>query len=107
MDLEKLIKSYLPMSETMYYILLSTVKKRHGYGIILYVEEITNKRMKIGAGTIYNTLSKLEGDKLVQVVEERDRKKLYQITPIGKAILEEEIKRLKELTSNSKYLWEE
>ncbi|SHK08570.1 transcriptional regulator, PadR family [Clostridium cavendishii DSM 21758] len=103
MDISKLIKSYLPMSETMYYILLSTVEKRHGYGIILYVEEITNKRIKLGAGTIYNTLSKLEGDSLVKVVEETDRKKIYKITDLGKEILAKEIERLNELTANSKY----
>ncbi|WP_346932983.1 helix-turn-helix transcriptional regulator [Clostridium sp.] len=100
MELEKVLKTYLPMTETMYYILLSLRERRHGYGIMLHVEEITNKRIKIGAGTIYNSLSKLERDKLVAVVEEQDRRKIYEISDLGKQVLDKEILRLEELYNN-------
>lgn len=100
MDLEKNFKSYLPMTETMYYILLSLKEHRHGYGIMLNVEEITNKRIKIGAGTIYNSLGKLERDGLIEVTEEQERRKYYIITEIGLMVLNKEIERLGELYSN-------
>ena len=100
MDFQKIKKTYLPMTETMYYILLSLKEERHGYGIMQYVEEITNKRITLGAGTIYNSLSKLERDALIKVVEEKDRRKIYKITEDGERILELEVNRLKELYDN-------
>lgn len=100
MDKEKIFKAYLPMTETMYYILLSLLEKRHGYGVMLHVEEITDKRIKLGAGTIYNSLSKLERDELIVACEEVDRKKMYEITELGKELLMVEIKRLGELFRN-------
>lgn len=100
MDKEKIFKAYLPMTETMYYILLSLNEKRHGYGVMLHVEELTKKRIKLGAGTIYNSLSKLERDGLIVPCEEIDRKKLYKITQEGIELLKLEVERLGELWSN-------
>lgn len=100
MKLENAIKQYLPMTETMYYILLSLTEERHGYGIMLHVEQLTNSRIKLGAGTIYNSLSKLEKDGLINTVSEVDRRKIYIITNIGKDVLQAEVTRLKELYDN-------
>jgi DNA-binding PadR family transcriptional regulator len=100
--LEKARKRYLPMSETMFYILLSLKEERHGYGIMQRVKELTQERIKLGAGTVYSSLAKLEDDRLIRPVREDDRRKIYLITPIGEAILREEAARIKELYSNSK-----
>lgn len=94
---EELKKSYLPMSETGYYILLSLKEPRHGYGIILYVKEITKSRITLGAGTIYGTLTKFEKDKLIVPTGEEDRRKLYQLTETGFWLLEQELNRIDEL----------
>lgn len=106
MDINKLRKEYLPMSETAYYILLSLVEVRHGYGIMQHVEEITNGRIKLGPGTLYGSLSRMEKDGVIVVVAEEERRKLYRITDIGRKILEFEIKRLKELYDNGIKFWE-
>lgn len=97
MDIQKIRKRFLPMSETMFFILFSLLEERHGYGIMQYVQTITNGRIVLGAGTIYQSLSKLEGDGLIAVAREVDRKKIYQITPIGRQILTEEIARIHEI----------
>jgi DNA-binding PadR family transcriptional regulator len=97
---QKAIDRYLPMTETMYYILLSLRKPRHGYGIILNVEQITLSRIRIGAGTIYSSLSRLEKDGLITHYAEEDRRKLFVISDIGSIILKTEISRLKELYEN-------
>ncbi|WP_026883303.1 PadR family transcriptional regulator [Clostridium akagii] len=102
MNIDDLTKLYLPMSETAYYILLSLTKPCHGYGIILKVEQITEGRIRIGAGTIYGTLSKFESDKLIEASGEYDRKKMYKITDLGKQILRLEYNRLCKLCENSK-----
>lgn len=100
----KLYQQYLPMSETAYYILLSLTEIRHGYGIIQFVEELTKSRIRLGPGTIYGSLSRMEKDKLIKAVAEEDRRKLYQITPSGIELLKLEIARLKELYENAQLL---
>ncbi|MDM8534905.1 PadR family transcriptional regulator [Clostridiaceae bacterium HSG29] len=90
-------EAYLPMSETAYFILLSLTTEKHGYGIIQYVEKITNGRLHIGAGTIYGTLSKFEKDNLIKLVGEKERRKIYKITETGNLLLQSEIRRIEEL----------
>jgi len=100
LKLEKIRKRFIPMSETMFYILFSLQEERHGYGIMQHVKELTNNRMILGAGTIYQSLSKLEGDGLIVSTKEMDRKKLYIITSVGRLILKEEAKRIQEIYQN-------
>lgn len=88
----------------MFYILYSLREERHGYGIMQYVAEISNGRINLGAGTIYQSLSKLEHDKLIKPTKEIDRKKEYIITEIGKEILFEESRRINELYHIAKEL---
>ncbi len=94
---DKRKKSYLPMTETAYYILLSLSEPRHGYGIIKYVEDLTNGRIKLGSGTVYGTLGKMSKDDLITVFEDQDRKTTYKITDAGKQLLQTEIERIKKL----------
>ena len=88
------------MSETMFYILLSLQEERHGYGIMQHVKELTKNRIVLGAGTIYQSISKLEGEGLIKATKEIDRKKLYIITDVGKLILKEEANRINEIYQN-------
>ncbi len=87
------------MSETMFYILLSLQEKRHGYGIMLYVRELTAGRIVLGAGTVYQSLSKLESDGLIVAEDATDRKKTYRITDAGRQILLEEARRIREMAA--------
>ncbi|ULQ58775.1 PadR family transcriptional regulator [Brucepastera parasyntrophica] len=100
METDKRGSRFLPMTETMCYILLSLRKPRHGYGIILHVRKITRDRLKLGAGTIYQTLRKLEAANLIIPVREEDRKKLYVITRTGRRLLREETDRIAEIYNN-------
>ena len=99
---DKLVKKYVPMTETAYYILLSLFTPRHGYGIMQHVAEITNERVKLGAGTMYGSLSKMEKDKLIVSVEEVERRKIYKISSQGEMLLKLELSRLQELLENGK-----
>jgi len=55
LEFERVLKRYLPMTETAFYILLSLTEPRHGYGIVKHVEEITGARIRLGSGTVYGT----------------------------------------------------
>jgi DNA-binding PadR family transcriptional regulator len=102
MDIPRLKKEYLPMSETAYYMLLSLGEVRHGYGIMQHVEELTAGRIRLGAGTVYGTLSRMEKDGLISAVAEVERRKLYRITGAGNELLKAEAARIQELHENGK-----
>lgn len=93
-------KVYVPMTETGFYILLCLRQESHGYGIVQKVEELTNKEIKIGPGTLYGTLSKMEKDGLITFLREEDKRKIYKITDLGNQVLELEMKRIERLYKN-------
>ena len=78
MKIEKVLKSYLPMTETAFYILLSLKVPRHGYGIIKNVEELTNGRLVLGSGTIYGTLTKMQRDGIISVYSDQLQRKFMK-----------------------------
>jgi DNA-binding PadR family transcriptional regulator len=106
MTKETAIKDYLPMTETMYYILLALCEPRHGYGIFLHVQELTKNRIKLGAGTIYNSLARLERDGLIKLHTQTERRKLYTIQDAGRAVLKAELSRMDELALNGRRIME-
>ncbi|MFJ7951661.1 PadR family transcriptional regulator [Lysinibacillus sp. NPDC096418] len=85
------------MTETAFYILLSLTEPRHGYGIIKRVEELTDGRLKLGSGTIYGTLTKMQKDEMISIFADERRKTIYEVTGIGKKVMQAEMVRLKEL----------
>ena len=93
-DINKLLKSYLPMTETALYILLALSEPRHGYGISKYVAELTSDRIKLGSGTIYGTLTKMQKDGLIAVYDNADKRTVYERTDVGAQILDKEIERI-------------
>jgi len=100
MKISKARDRFIPMSETMIYILLSLIGDMHGYGIMQNVENLTKGRIKLGAGTVYQSLGKLEKGELIKCVKEENRRKIYAITQLGTQILEEERIRIKEIYDN-------
>ena len=89
------------MTETAFYILLSLKKPRHGYGIIKHVEGLTEGRLVLGSGTIYGTLTKMQRDGIIAVFSDEKRKKIYEVTDVGKTLMRHEMTRLKELHANA------
>ncbi len=100
LDSEKLVKKYLPLTEATYYIMLSLITPLHGYGIMQHVEGISSGKVKLGPGTLYGALGKLEKEQLIKMMLAEDRKKCYELTGIGKVVLYEEIQRLEALYKN-------
>lgn len=101
MNNEKILKKYIPMTETAFYILLSLTKPRHGYGIVKHVEEITSSRILLGSGTVYGTLTKMQKDGIITVFADEERKTVYEVTEVGKKLIIAEITRIKELHQNA------
>lgn len=100
----KSIEKYLPLSESTYYILLSLVEELHGYGIMQKTQLLSNDQVKLGPGTLYGALSKLEKEQLILMTREEDRRKYYEMTQKGRHVLYLEIKRLKSLVESGENL---
>lgn len=90
------------LTEPMYYLLLALIHPRHGYGIMQCITEMTENRVQVGAGTLYALLSRFEGVGIISQIVERDRKKIYQITPKGAEVLTEEFCRLNNMVENGR-----
>ena len=99
---DRIERIYVPMTETGFYILYCLLTPQHGYGIAQRVAWMTNGELTIGAGTMYGTLSKMEKDELIAFDHEEEKRRLYRITPLGKEVLERELKRIERLYHNSR-----
>ena len=95
-------KVYVPMTETGFYILYCLQEEMHGYNIGIKVKEMTAWEVSISPGTMYGTLSKMEKDGLITFLREEEKRKIYQITELGKEILDLERRRIWRLYQNSK-----
>lgn len=100
----------IPLTEALFYILLSVRKPNHGYGIIQEVEGLTKGRVVLGPGTLYGAIQTMTSKGWIRIYsEETDsrRKKEYIITDLGRAVFAEEKKRLDELLRNAELMGEE
>ena len=84
---------------------------RHGYGIKLAVEERTGGRIKLGSGTLYVALQRLEKAGLVKGAArkpgpgtEKLRKRYFKLTADGRKALKHELSHLDELVRYAKTL---
>lgn len=95
-------KVYVPMTETGFYILLCLRDEMHGYSIVQKVEAMTGGTVRLSPGTMYGSLSKMEKDGLIRFVREEEKRKIYQITDLGRDVLELEMSRIERLYRNMK-----
>ena len=100
----------LPLTEAVFYILLSLRHPNHGYGIIQEVEELTGGRLALGAGTLYGAIQTLEKKGWISIYSEdagSRKKKEYLITETGREVFAAERARIAELSKNAKKMDEE
>jgi len=85
-------------SEPTLFILISLAEEnRHGYAIMEDIEK--NYDVKLGPGTLYGAISRLEKAGYIEVLESQDRKKPYKLTEEGQIYLTEQIKEIQKVTS--------
>lgn len=98
-----------PLTESIFYIMLALRKPNHGYGIIQEVQELTNNRINMGAGTLYGAIQSLEQKGWIAIYSEEEssrKKKEYILTEVGKEVFRNEAKRLAELVEHAKLIEE-
>ena len=93
-----------PMTEAMYYVLLALVNPNHGYKLMAAIEQVSNGRIKMGPGTLYGVLTRLQKDNLIEILSDDGRRKTYAITKEGRAALKAEYERLIDMIQDGKIL---
>lgn len=93
-----------PLTEAVYYILLSLTEPLHGYGIMRKAEQLSSGRVRLAAGTLYGALNTLLEKGWIAAGPQEGRQKRYQLTPQGREALLGELDRLRELVANGEHL---
>jgi DNA-binding PadR family transcriptional regulator len=83
-----------PMTEAMFYVLLALLNPNHGYQLMSAIEDVSQGRIRMGPGTLYGVLTRLQKEGLIAVIDFDGRRKTYEVTKEGIAVLKEEYRRL-------------
>jgi DNA-binding PadR family transcriptional regulator len=94
-----------PLPSAAFQILLSLAgEDLHGYGIMRGVAEQTEGRVRLGPGTLYNSIRTLLEANLIEEVDLREdaklgqeRRRYYRLTATGRSLARFEAKRLADL----------
>jgi DNA-binding PadR family transcriptional regulator len=94
-----------PLPSAAFHILLSLADEDlHGYAIMRRVEEQTERRMRLGPGTLYSSIQALLEEGFVEEVEGsaedepgHERRRYYHLTSSGRKLAEVEARRLADL----------
>jgi DNA-binding PadR family transcriptional regulator len=97
--------AFLPLKPNWLHILVSLAGgEQHGYGIMQDVLERSDGRVRLWPATLYGSLKRLIKEGLIAESGERPapelddaRRRYYELTPLGRRVLDLESERLKDL----------
>jgi len=97
--------NFLPLKPAAFHILLSLAdSSRHGYGIMLEVQERTKGSVKLGPGTLYSAIKRLLADELIAEEAQKfdrtlddERRRYYSLTQLGRRVITLDAERLAHL----------
>jgi len=91
-----------PLTPAVFHILLAVANgPLHGYAIMQAVEESAGPEVRMGPGTIYGSLQRMEEAGLVKEnsTPAGDRRRVFILQPAGRRALEGEARRLSRLAA--------
>lgn len=74
----------------------------HGYAIKDAVEERTGGRLRLGPGTLYEAIHRMDEGGWIEELPGGGRKRVYRITEEGRAALRDELRRLGEIVDHAR-----
>jgi len=96
------------LTEQMFYILLCLSRECCGIDIMDKVPQMTEGRVSVGSGTLYNLLEQFVEAEMIQETKAEGRKRSYILTNKGREVLKVEYERLqKQMTDYEQFLGEE
>jgi len=87
-------EKFRTLTEQMFYILLCLNEECYGMDILDKVPAITNGRVTVGSGTLYNLLEQFLDADMIKETKVEGRKRSYIITAKGREMLLKEYERI-------------
>lgn len=87
-------EKFRTLTEQMFYVLLCLRTEYCGMDVMEQVKAMTNGRVTIGPGTLYNLLEQFQAAEMIRETKVEGRRKSYLLTEKGAAALETEYQRL-------------
>ena len=69
--------------------------EKHGYAIMDDIQSFAG--LKLGPGTLYGAITRLEQKGWIRGMESGDRRRPYRLTPEGRRYLEDQLARLSQI----------
>ena len=82
------------LTEQMFYILLCLRQECYGMDVLDRVPAMTNGRVSVGSGTLYNLLEQFLEAGMIRETKVEGRRRSYILTPYGQETLDREYRRI-------------
>ncbi len=83
------------LTEQMFYILLCLKEECYGMDILDRVPTMTQHRVNVGSGTLYNLLEQFAQAGMIRETKVEGRRRSYILTDYGREMLEREYQRIR------------
>ncbi len=93
-------EKFKTLTEQMFYVLLCLHEECRGMDILDKVKKLTNNRVTIGSGTLYDLLDMFVKEDLITETKAEGRRRSYIITEKGQQMLDKECVRLQAQTAD-------
>ncbi len=90
-------EKFTTLTEQMFYILICLQNECYGVDIMERVKEMTEGRIVIGPGTLYNLLDHFVKGNIIYQTKVEGRKRSYLLTEKGNQMIQDEYERLQQL----------
>ena len=97
-------EKFRTLTEQMFYILLALQEERCGADIMALVAQITQNRVTIGPGTLYNLLEDFLSAGMIMQTKVEGRRRSYVLTQQGKDRLLMEKRRLELMLADYRHM---
>lgn len=87
-------EKFKTLTEQMFYVLLALTDECCGMDIMEKVSNITDGRVKVGSGTLYNLLEQFSDEGIISETKTEGRRRSYILTEKGRELLQREYDRL-------------
>lgn len=82
------------LTEQMFYVLLCLKQEKCGMDILDLVPQMTDGRVHVGSGTLYNLLEQFLEEGFIRETRVEGRRRSYLLTEKGKDVLQKEYERI-------------
>ena len=109
-DKARSVERLLPLKPKVLHVLLAVADRpRHGYSIMQEVAERTERQVRLWPAALYALLRELEksdfiveSDQRPAADEDDERRRYFALTPLGKRVLDAEVRRLEAIVSHAR-----